>query len=216
MRQIAYVWFAVMALFVCAGRTEADPIFVTSYLYVGAEGSVVPDGNQYSSEHFHFSGEYHDAEWTTVATSHTPNGTIAAFVTAVSTWKSSSRGQVSFSDTGFLWGVFQENGVADFRDTFWSYTFTSGSERTFSLKYQVGIGTSSTSDMGADGFTVTIDQDGDVLDSQYVELVSSGKMHFRLEPGGTYTVTITPAGAVDTGPDVGVSTMWGQFDWKIR
>ena len=124
---------------------------------------------------------------------------------------------MSFSDTGFIWAIFDQGAWASLSESFWSYTFTVADEHVFSVKYASGVRRNSADDLPLQGFTVSVYQDGDAIHVEDLDLGTSGRVRVRLEPGQTYTVFISPIADFSTSsPDLGISTMWGQFDWKIH
>jgi hypothetical protein len=205
---------AVLVVLAGVCRVEADPIFVKSRLKLRAEASVDPDPFQWEVSDRYLTGAYADMQGNAAASSSTGNGSITSVASASVTWESTARGHVSFSNTGYLWAVLAASGRADLNGSYWSYRFTTQNEDTFTLDYDVGIGTASTV-AGVQGFALAVYQDNQFIYGEQMDLETSGTIQVPLAPHGNFMVVILPQGDLSSGPDLGVTTMWGEFEWQI-
>src|SRR5262249_27194293 len=102
MKQLGSSWLALVVVLGGFGRSQAQPTFGETRLKLRAEAAVAPDPVQWKVVERFLTGSYLDFEDSVATSSSTDNGTITALASASVTWESTSRGRVTFTDTGFL------------------------------------------------------------------------------------------------------------------
>jgi hypothetical protein len=184
-------------------------------LNLRTEAQIDPLGYQWRTAYTWLTGAYLDDSLDCAISASSSDGAVTAITSASMAWDSSSKGRVTFHDTGFLWAVFAQTGAADLDQSAWSYTFTTGNDRVFELRFVVGIGSSSGEDPSLEGFTLDVYQNQTAVFSETMDVQTNGAVSVPLETGETYTVVIRPNTNLSTGVSLGISTMWGDFHWQI-
>jgi hypothetical protein len=208
---------AVVIIFGIVGRGQAqEPVFADSRLNLRGEAAVVPDPYQWKVYVDDVTGAYQNMAGNVAMSSSTDNGSITVCSSATATWLSNSHGRVTFDETGFIWAVFGASGNADLDTSAWSYTFIPKVDESFVLGYAIGLGKSSTDILGIEGFSVVVYQGSDVIFSQDLDLETAGSLAVPLTAHQTHTVVISPVAELSVDPGLGISTMWGHFQWAIE
>jgi len=106
--------------------------------------------------------------------------------------------------------------MADVDNSAWHYTFTTSDENEFKVKYGVGISQTTNPVVGIQGFSVEVEQGGQLIFAQDLDLGTDGTLVVPLDPYQTYTVWIIPSGGFQEDSGLGISSMWGDFSWAIK
>jgi hypothetical protein len=216
MKHLVISCLALAIMSVGVTRLQAQPSFRETRLDLYTEAQVDPFGWQWQDNNAWYTGYYHDASLNCAMPASSSEGSVTAFTSASMTWESASKGNVSFTDTGFLWAMFGGSGAADLDQTFWSYTFTAGNDKAFKLKYSAGVATSSVDEPFVYGFSLLVYQGGELIFAEDMDVGTAGHLKVRLSPGETYTAVIQPNADLSISDGYGLCTMWGNFDWEIK
>jgi hypothetical protein len=193
----------------------ADPTFVEAQLNLRVEAQIAPDVVQWRLQTRDQTGAYADLNAGTTINSSTSNGSITTFSSAQATWSSTGQGSVHFGDTGFVQAAFTAGANSDVDNSGWSYTFTTGTEDTFTLSYAVATSRETDDPTGLGGFIFAVLQGGNTIYSQNLELDTADGVVVALNPNQTYTVMILPVVELSGGTGLCIASMSGDFDWSI-
>jgi hypothetical protein len=144
--------------------------------------------------------------------------TVSAQGSAVASWASATSGSMTFSNYGWTFNVnnplntySEADLVAGRPGSDWAYTFTTSSNATFSMTYDV---TASGDTFGLWGWPVNgVSGTGAPVVNAY-DPTTSGTFVANLTPG-TYTVSLDSFPNVGAGGSSASGQMSGQFNWLI-
>jgi hypothetical protein len=215
MKQLGFL-FALGVVFGSVGIGRAEPTFIAARLTLTTEAQVLPDPVQYFVSDRYSTGAFADQTASSSASSSTGNGTAIAQASAHTYWQSNARGRVVFDNVAFVQAILHPSGMADVNNSIWYYTFVNEDENVFKLHYDIGIKDSTDEIVGIRGFSFEVDENGQTIYAQDLDLNDSGTIVVPLDPYQTYTVKVIPNGSFQEDSGLGISSMWGNFSWTIK